>query len=257
MKKIIVRGIIILLILIVLGVVAASLFLDDAVKRAIETVGPKLTKTTVTLNTVKLSLLSGAGAIDGLTVGNPQGYKAPTAISIGAVRLGLKPESLLSDKIVIKGLAIESPTITLETDLKHDNLQQILDNLDAATSGGTNDLPTAKEKKEAGRKLEVDDLLITDGKILIRVTGTFEQSATVSLKQIRLSNLGTGPDGITAVELSKVILRQLEQSAVQAGTGAISDIKKGAIYFSKEPLKAGSNTVEKATKPIEDLFKKD
>jgi uncharacterized protein involved in outer membrane biogenesis len=236
--------------------VAASLMMNDALKRGIVTVGPRFTKTTVTLDSAKLSLFSGAGTITGLVIGNPRGYKAPSAISIGSLRLGLEPASLLSDKIVVTGLLIDSPQVTLETDLRHNNLQQILDNLDSATASGTNATQTTSDNKGANRKLEVDDLLISGGRINLIVTGVADQSATAVLKQIHLTNLGTGPDGITTAELAKVVLRAIEQSAVQSGSGAISDIKNGAMYFSKDPVKGGSNTVDKAAESVDELFKK-
>src|SRR5580700_3015394 len=102
MKKIIVRLLIALLVLIVLAVLAVGLFLDDAVKRGVETVGPRLAKVDIQLKSVKLSLLSGSGKIKGLEVGNPEGYKTASAIKIDTVALALNPGSLFSDKIIIK-----------------------------------------------------------------------------------------------------------------------------------------------------------
>src|SRR5579863_8859921 len=107
MKKIIIRGLIILLILIVVAFVAVGVFLNDGIKAGIQTLGPRMTKTAITVDSVRLSLLSGAGAINGLVVGNPPGYKAQTAISIGSLRLGIEPASLLADKIVIRGIRID------------------------------------------------------------------------------------------------------------------------------------------------------
>ena len=63
MKKIIIRVLIALVVLIVLALLAVHFFLDGAIKRGVEKVGPKLTKTEVKLNTVSLSVFSGAGKI--------------------------------------------------------------------------------------------------------------------------------------------------------------------------------------------------
>ena len=100
MKKIIVRLLILLVILLVPAVVALHLFLDSAVKKAVEIAGPELMKVQVKLDSVNLSLLSGSGKVQGLVVGNPEGFKTPQAISVGAASLALQPASLLADKIV-------------------------------------------------------------------------------------------------------------------------------------------------------------
>ena len=89
MKKILLRVGIGLIVLVILGVLGVSLFLDKGVKEAIETIGPKITKVDIKLNSVSLSLLSGSGSLKGLIVGNPQGYKTPHAISVGEASLAL------------------------------------------------------------------------------------------------------------------------------------------------------------------------
>src|SRR3954469_7544093 len=99
MKKILVRLCIVLVVLIVLVALGVHFFLDGAIKRGVETVGPKLTKSEVKLDGVHLSLLSGSGKLKGLIVGNPDPYKTPHAISLGTATLEPKPGSLFSDKV--------------------------------------------------------------------------------------------------------------------------------------------------------------
>src|SRR6266446_251191 len=136
MKKIVVRLLIALAVLVLLGVVAAHLFLDGAIKRGVETIGSKLTKVDVKLDAVSLSFLSGSGKIKGLMVGNPEGFKMPSAINVGLASLALKPGALLSDKVLIQSINVQAPEITFETDLRANNLSKILANLEAATGSG-------------------------------------------------------------------------------------------------------------------------
>src|SRR6266702_4272761 len=138
MKKLIVRLLIAGLVLVVLGVLAVSLFLDAGVKRGIETVGPMLTKVEVKLDSVSLSLLSGSGKVKGMVLGNPEGFKTPSAIQVGNASLALQPSSVFSDKVVIKSVNVHAPEITFETDLKGNNLSKIVANIQAATGGGDN-----------------------------------------------------------------------------------------------------------------------
>src|SRR6266852_4083053 len=136
MKKIIVRLLMALLVLALLAVVAVHFFLDSAIKRAVETIGPDLTKVQVKLDTVNLMLLSGSGKIRGLVIGNPEGYKSPSAISVGTVSVAIQPASLLGDKIIVESINMQAPEVTFETDLRQNNLKKILSNLEEVTGGG-------------------------------------------------------------------------------------------------------------------------
>ena len=76
MKKLFVRILIVLVILLVLAVLAVGFFLDSAIKKGVETIGPQLTKVAIKLDSVSLSILSGSGKIKGLVVGNPEDRKS-------------------------------------------------------------------------------------------------------------------------------------------------------------------------------------
>ena len=123
-KKIIIRIGIGLVVLLIAAFLVVSLSLDGIVKRGIETIGPKLAKVSVKLDKVTLSILSGSGKIDGLVVGNPEGFKTPQAIIVGRASLSLSPGSLLSDKIVIKSINVEGAVVTLETGAAGSNLKK-------------------------------------------------------------------------------------------------------------------------------------
>ena len=261
MKKIIFRTLIALVVLLVLAVLAVGLLLDKAIKSGIETFGPKLTKADVTLDSVSLSLLSGSGTIKGLVVGNPQGFKTPSAIKVGTASLSLEPRSLLSDKIVVKSINVQGPEITFETDLKGNNLKKILANVQEATGGGGQEPakpqePAQPKEAKPAKKLQVDDFVISGGKVHVAVTALGGQGATIPLPPIHLQDLGTGPEGITPGELAKKVLEAIEKGASQAAAGTVTDIGKGALYMTKDPANTGSNAVKSVTKGIGDLFKK-
>lgn len=254
MKKLVIRILIGLVVLLVLGVLAVGFFMDSIVKRGIETVGPMLTKVDVKLDAVSLSLLSGSGKIKGLVVGNPQGFKTPSAIQVGNASLALQPGSIFGDKVIIKSIQVQAPEITFETDLRANNLSKILDNLEAATGGGGATTNSAQSK--ANRKLEVDDFLISGGKIHVSLTTLGGQSATVPLPEVHLTDLGKGPDGITAAELTKRVIQAIEKEAVQASSGAVSDLAKSATGLTKDASKTATGAVDKLGQGIGGLLKK-
>jgi uncharacterized protein involved in outer membrane biogenesis len=258
MKKIIKLIVIAILVLVVLAVLAVHFFLDAGLKRGVETVGPMMTKVPVKVDSVSLSIMSGSGSIKGLVVGNPEGYKTPSAISVGKSTLSIVPSSLLSEKTIIHQVNVQGPEITYETDLKGSNLKKILANVEEATGGGDTIKEPAppKEKAKAAKKLQVDDFMITGGKIHVNVNVLgVSQGATVALPEIHLQNLGTNADGITAAELTKQILQVVLNKAVEAAGASASDLVKNASGLTKN-INIGTNNVESLTKGVGDLFKK-
>lgn len=255
MKKIILGITIAVVVLLIAGLVVLGLSINGIVKSGVETFGPKLTQTEVKLDKVSLSLLSGGGQINGLVIGNPAGFQAPHAISVGMATLVVQPSSLLADKIVIRTIRVEAPEITLETGLNGTNLKQILANLKAASpTSETNAAPAAKATGP-GKKLQLDEFLITGAKLTFTVSGLGSQ--IVPMPEIRLSNLGQGPEGITSAELTELVVAAIEKAAVKAAAENSDRIAKGATSLIKGMTGKTNNAAADAIgKGIGDMFKK-
>jgi len=253
MKKLMIRAVIAVLVLLVVAVGLSIYFLGSIMKKGVETVGPQITGTEIKLDSATLSLLSGSGKLKGLLVGNPQGFKSPSAIKVGSVSVGVAPGSVLSGKVHVREVRVEAPEITFEGGLKGNNLGKLLDNVQAATGGS--EKTATPESKAASRKLQVDDFVITGGRINLSVDLSVlgGKSATVPLPEIHLTNLGSGPDGITAGDLTAKVLKELLQAAIPAAEKAVADLGKGATGVLKD---AGKGATEKAARSIGDLFKK-
>jgi hypothetical protein len=241
MKKILIRIVIVLVALVIAAVIALSMFLDGAVKKGVETVGPQLTKVSVKLDGVNLSVLGGSGSIKGFAVGNPEGYKSPHAITVGSASVAVSPGSLLADKVVVRHLRLEAPEITIEGSPMNNNLTKILDNVKAA-SGSSGETTPAESESGAGKKMQVDEFLMKDAKVTYVISG---QPYVLNVPEIKLTGLGTGPDGITAAELTDLALSRL-----------ISEL--GPI-LSQEASKLGKQAVDsaldKANQKLNDFLK--
>ena len=258
MKKILIRLLIALVVVVVLVVVAVGLFLDSAIKKGVETIGPQVTKVDVKVAGVSLSLLSGSGKVKGLVLGNPQGYQTPHAISVGSTSVSLSPGSLLSDKIVVRSIRVEAPEITFEGTLQGNNLSKILDNVKGAASGSGTDpaKQDAPPGDKAGKKIQVDDFLMTGAKVNMSIAGMGGKSVPVVLPDIHFTNLGTGAEGITAADLTQRVLQEVVASATKAAASYATEIGKGATDLTKEVGKNATESAGKATKGVTDLFKK-
>jgi uncharacterized protein involved in outer membrane biogenesis len=253
MKKILILlGV--LFLLLVIAVVLAGLFLDRLVKAGVESVAPGITQTTVTLAAVSLSPLSGAASLQGLVIGNPSGYSSAAAIRVGQAAVRVAPASILCAKVIIHSIEVRAPEITFEGNpLGENNLKKILDqvNTQAAAANSATNAPGAPG---AGKKLQVDKLLITGAKVhaLIR-TPLLNQEVSLTLPEISLTNLGAGPDGIMPAELAQKILSQITKATIKSLGDRLGSLGKGLLDDVK---KNPADAVNKITKGLNGLFKK-
>ncbi len=127
MKKWVLRIILVLVLLVVAGLAAVFFNLNSIVKRGVETVGPQMTKVDVKLGSAALSPMNGNGELNKLFVGNPEGYKTPSAIEVGNLKVAVKLRSVFSDTIVVDEVNIQAPVITFEGGLGGNNLMTIFE----------------------------------------------------------------------------------------------------------------------------------
>ena len=263
MKKLLIRIVIVVAILAIVGVVAIGLSLNGAIKKGVETFGPQVAKVPVTLEGVNLSLLSGSGGIKGLVIGNPEGYKTPHAMSLGLASMSVSPSSVLSDKIVVNSIRIEAPQITIEIGPGGSNLQRIQENLESYAGSSTDKIKPVEEKVPAeskpGKKLQVDEVVISGGKVTLGAAILGGKLIEAPLPEIRMSNLGQGPEGITGAELGKQILSQINQGAIKTYTDSLAKAGEEALRnltsnATNAENKATSDVLNKATNGLGDLL---
>jgi uncharacterized protein involved in outer membrane biogenesis len=260
MKKILIRIALVVVLLGIAAVVVIGLSLNGAIKKGVETIGPKIAKVDVKLDGVKLSIFSGSGSIKGLVIGNPEGYKTPEAMSVGLASVAVAPGSIFSDKIVVKSIRIEAPQVTFELGPGGNNLQRIQANLEEATGGAGETKPEAAPTDSGpGKKLQVDEVIITGGKVTLGMAALGGKLIEAPLPEIKLDKLGQGAEGITGAELGKVILSKINEAAIktygdkleEAGAEALRNLSQNATNAVQ---KATSDVLNKATKGLEGLL---
>jgi hypothetical protein len=215
-----------LLVLIVIVLVIVAGFLDGIVKKGVETVGPKITGVSVKLDEMHISLLTGSARVKGLVIGNPDGCKTPTAISVGLAEVSVNPLSIMSGKIVVRSIHVESPEITFEGGLSENNLGKIMDNVDAVSRSGGPAPAAAKPggSPKPAKKIEVDDLFITGAKVHVSLTMLGGKEMTLTLPEIHLTNLGRGGTGLTATDLTRAVLQSITSATIKAVANAATNV---------------------------------
>src|ERR1700722_6653051 len=94
MLKKIAIGVLVLIALLGGGLYYAYNNLDSYIRIAVEKYGTAATRTTVKLDSVKLSLTSGSGSLGGLSVGSPPGFSAKQSLNLGSISVKLDTGSV-------------------------------------------------------------------------------------------------------------------------------------------------------------------
>jgi hypothetical protein len=247
-----------LVILAVVGV-AASFFLGSSIvskgiKAGVEKFGPEVTQTSVRLDDVDLSLLSGNGTLTGLYVGNPDGYKSENIFALGQIDIDIDPLSIISgDKIIINKIHIQKPEISYEKTLMSSNIKALLKNIEAFTGSAEENAPEPDEEIPAddgsSKQVVIKQLIIEDGTIFVGLMGA---GTTVPLPRIEMNNIGEGGNTKSMAEIIDLVLTEVLKSIGPAIADAGDLVGEGG----KAALKEGEGALEKATDSIKGLFGK-
>jgi uncharacterized protein involved in outer membrane biogenesis len=233
-------------------VIVAGLFylyssLGSLIKTAVEKYGSEITQAKVRLNEAEVSATSGAGALRGLYVGNPQGFKTASAFQLGEISLTLDVGTIASDPVIIKEIVVSAPEVTYELGPQGSNIDAIKRNVDAYTkSGGTEKKAesTAGSKKTPGRKVVIENLYIRNGRVNIGSTLS-DKTMSAPLPDIHLTNIGKQKGGATPGEVAEKIIGALGQSA---NTAVASVDTSKVLGEAKKQFAATASGVEEKGK---------
>ncbi|MGD9239159.1 MAG: hypothetical protein PVG69_03995 [Desulfobacterales bacterium] len=245
MKKWIFMGLAAIVVLLIVVVVVGISKLGPIVKMAVNTYGPKITDTELHVDDVGISIFSAEAKLKKFFLGNPKGFKSPSAMKVGSVYVDVDEGSITKDPIIINRVEVVGPEITYEKRGKTDNFKSILNNVQKNVPKGES---AKKEpaKEGPGKQLIINDLIIKNGKVNLAVEmpgGVLgDQEIKADLPDIHLKDIGKKKDGASAAEVANEIFAALYGKITSPDVmGALNDqLKKlGGV---------GVETIEKATK---------
>ncbi|HEX7861072.1 MAG TPA: hypothetical protein VF773_12135 [Verrucomicrobiae bacterium] len=238
--------------LVVIAAVAAFMFLGTIVKAGVEKGGPYITKVPVNLGAAVISVFSGSGELKGFVMGNPEQFKSSNSVSVGSVALKLEPSSVLGKKIIVRSIRVESPEITYEAAFGGSNIGKILENIQAVAASGKTD----PNQPGSQKGLQVDEFVITGAKLNVTASVLGGATATLPLPEIRLANLGQGPEGITAAELSAKAFGEIVEASAKAVAANAMKLGGNATDAAKNLGTDLQDRAKKTTSGLTDLLKK-
>ncbi len=199
----------VLIIILIIAVFAIILNLGKIVKTGINTVVPQVTKCEAHVDDVNFNVFGGKFEIKNLVIKNPEGYKTDQAFSLGHIFVNVKMGSLMSDVIEIDQVLIDAPEITYEVGLGNSNLNTILENVNSSlpSSEGEEKKEEKEEKKEGGKKVVVNLVKVTNGKIGVSAKIAGGMEAPIVLPDIEIKDLGKKEGGISMVQAAAITLK--------------------------------------------------
>jgi hypothetical protein len=253
MKKIvsIVGGLI--AVAVVAVVVFVFFFAGDAIKVAVEEMGPKLTKSDVTLNKVDLSLASGEASLSGLKIGNPATFTTPHAFKLDNISVKIDTGSIGQDTIVIKEIVINAPDViaefkkfsfnpvdakgSIQKSLKTSNFIAIQKNVEAfVKQAGGSEKSSGESASSGGEKGDEPKLIIEKFRMIgVKVRAVahdgLKLDQTLPPFSISLNDIGKKEGGLPPAEIAAVLIPKVQAAVTDAMMGDLT--KVAGEMFSK------------------------
>jgi hypothetical protein len=205
-----------LVVLIIVGVVAAVLLIDSIARVGIEAAGTYALGTKTTVREASIGLVSGKTAIRGLDVDNPAGYSPTKFVALQEIAVDAGLSSFTGDKIVIDRVAITGLVIEIEKDSTGAlNVQKFADHLKKATGTGTSaggEKPTQPEPAPSGESKEA----------IIR-------ELRLEKMQVNLRNIAGGKTGVVEIKLPDLVVRDLSS---KGGVNVLASELSGVVIGS-------------------------
>ena len=202
--------VVIIPVLVIAALIGTNLFVDSAVRVAVETAGTKALSVGVDLEAARLSIMDGSLSLSHLTVANPPGYQHDTLLTLQQGDIQVKTKTLLKDEIEIKDIRLDGMNLVVEQKGLSNNLQDIIDVIER------------DDEEPSGKKLYVDTLELTNVTVnvkLLPVPGRID-TVTLKLAPIKMTDLGKDETLDMATLTTKIVLA-IAAGIAQQGTDVL------------------------------------
>jgi len=243
-----------LLVVVVAVVIFGLSNLGPIIKKAVNTYGPKITKTEVRLDDVGISLLSVEAKLKNLYLGNPKGFKSPQAMRVKTIYVNVDEKSITGDTIIIDKVEVVGPEITYEKTGRTDNFKAILNNVKSSAHASKSS-KNQDAKEGEGKKLMIRNFIIKDGKVDLdmSVYGGSSLSASASLPDIHLKDVGKKKGGATPEEVANIIFAELYKKITSPAV--TTELNKQAKALASQAIKGGEVGTKEVEKAASDTVK--
>lgn len=245
--------------IIVLLIVALTVFGNQTLKAGIETGATAALKVGVSLQDVNFSLLGGSVELNGLKVQNPAGYQHPEFLTMAKAAVKLNSASVFSDTVEIEKIQFDQIQLTIEQKgVTTNNLQEILNSLPKSE-----ETAPKPDQKTAGKQLHIKELFINGIEVnakLLPIPGKAD-TITLRLNPIVMKDLGSDKP-LDVAQLSAKILNAIAAGVAEQGKDLLPADMVNSIGqdLAEQGIKAldtaGKGILEGAGGAIKGIFQK-
>lgn len=216
MKSLKITGIIAAIL--IAGLVTLSLTLDGVVKRQLETEMSSLMETEVQVGDANLSIFSGRGQIEDLTIRNPKGFSDNDAIFLDVLKIRMDLSSLLDQTVMVHEVRIEAPDLFVEQEGVGVNLRTLMSNMNKGS-----------EETDDQKNLLIEKLIVTNGSLEVETNIDKKRTTTASVDRIELSGIGRNGSSTVRQSIQQVMTPIIEEALTEAlKDGAVDQLKDAA-----------------------------
>jgi len=212
--KWIIRIVLILVVVVLLGVIAGFVFIDQITGTAIRKGSAYATGVETSLASADVGVFSGELTLSELVIGNPEGYELPTFFELGHGHVDVSLGSLMgSDTIEIPNVTLSEITLQIEKKDGKANFQVILDNLEKLSG----ESEAESEPKEAGRSLAINELRLENITVVIK---GYPAPSPIKIDAIVLNNVPEdATSGATIADVTGIVIVAVIKSTLNNVAG--------------------------------------
>ncbi|WP_262691951.1 AsmA family protein [Kordiimonas aestuarii] len=217
------KFLLLILILLVGGGAYAYYKLDTIVKTGVETKGPEVLKVPVGVKGISLSPFSGSIGVNGLTIGQPEGFGDGQIATLEGFDMKVSTKSLFSDHIIIDSIMVDAPKLDIRSKGAQTNFQALQKAIGyQASTEPTNVTLTIKKMTVKGPEIAV----LSEG-------GMLNVDERIKLEDFTITDLGTDEKGLAPQEIARHVMAVLEPQIAKAlvkaqASGKLQELTKGA-----------------------------
>ena len=225
MKRIVLVSLALLVLVVAGGVFWLSVRGSTLIREAVHEYGSPIVGADIRLSGLGFSPLDGEARLEGLVIGNPEGFSDADAVRVERVVLVLAPLSLFSSPVHIESLAISKPEIRIEPGPGGLNLDRLRMNVSAymASLGD-------EEAAPSETRLRIDRLAISGARLVVGGGAIGFSDQALALPDIRLRDIGGEagalPADVAAALLDAVLPQIRKALASEAGRELLAQAGK-------------------------------
>lgn len=223
---------------VIIGVVVFMNF-GSAVKKTIETAGSEALGVPVKVGGVSLHLSDKKAGLQGLSIGNPEGFKSAQLLKVKDISVivgDVTRELVTLDEVVLDGLSVNYELGKGGTNLKalEKNIAKAKKAIDAA--GGSSE--KAEESAQAPEVI-IKRLKIINAELIPAIPGMEKLNKALRLPEIVLNDIGSKSNPASPTDVAaKVMNRIISSSSNTIVKEQVTAPVGGAIDKAKEGLKS-------------------